>query len=481
MFVDPALSSLSAQFSTIKGLCPGAFTEMLTYLQGTIDAFHNGQIVAGTTAQQVVDHWKSVTLYVTNSTLVRPAGVLLPSGAARVVPAPAGWPVEILSGDNRAGMLVRQLVSPTGSHLFTINVLSPSCLTTNLRQFPSCYDFDVYPAASNFNPPLIVGLCKPDEHASGLPVDFFAHLGHQTTRNNHTITEVLAQPDINWSFILPGGCTDQAVASNNFGLGNGVFGRVVGSVARALAPRPLFAAHGGLGGMDEFSGGFSPIGAINVQTFAADFSNDVVGQPPGSPTLGSGTWIQTVQSPGTILVQSAIGDPVGGLNDKPVVLNQGGGACTNCGSLELTGRLFSASAVAADIGTYTVSWYSLQEKPSVKEAPLLLRDSNGREIARLSYETVSSVPKLFYNGQDTGCLWTQHFAQHFTITVDLDHTKTTLAIDGCLPNNATNVNFVRLNASNLDSIGWVEMGIDAGIIGWDNITIFRNADPVTTP
>jgi hypothetical protein len=494
LFVDPALSIISAQFSTIKHLCavptsPAAFEAMMVYLQETIDAFHSHppQIVGGATTQQGVDHWRSVTLYVDGTALSRPAGVLDNTGAAGVAPSPTppAWPVEVITGDRRAGLLVRQLSSPIGSHLFTINLLSPSCLTTNLRQFAACYNFDVYRAASNFSPPLVVALCRPDESATELPVDSYAHLGH---RKADGTTEVLADPadfGVSWRFLQeqsvdPAGCNDLSVGGNNFGLGNGAFARLLGTVARALTPRSLFAAHGGLGGMDEFSGGMSPIGSVNVQTFAANFNKDVVGLPPTSPDLGGG-WSQTVQSPGSILVQSAIGDPVGGLNDKPVVLNQGGGACTNCGTLELTGALFDSSTVPANVGTYTVSWYSLQDKPTVKDAPLLLRDSNGLEIARLSYKTISSIPKLFYNDTtDTGCLWTQHVAQHFTITVDLNNKKTTLAIDGCSPNNVSNVNF-RMKATDLYSIGWEEMGIDAGIIGWDNITIFRNADPVTIP
>ena len=59
------------------------------------------------------------------------------------------------------------------------------------------------------------------------------------------------------------------------------------------------------------------------------FTGNTVNAFPGTPEAGF--WTDTIQPPGTILVQPSLGD----LADTLVVLSQAGGNCANCGSLEL--------------------------------------------------------------------------------------------------------------------------------------------------
>jgi hypothetical protein len=169
---------------------------------------------------------------------------------------------------------------------------------------------------------------------------------------------------------------------------------------------------------------------------------------------------------------------IGNLTDQPAVLNQAGGACNNCGTLELSANMFNSGLADADEGTYEVRFDALQNKPSVKEAPFLVRDGSmqRRVFAKLAYRTESSARKLYFNDQDTGCTWTTGMAQHFVITIDFNTRTTSVEIGGC--GTFGPVEFQQQNAQALVNIGWVMTGIDAGIVGWDNAEIVRLADNV---
>jgi hypothetical protein len=244
------------------------------------------------------------------------------------------------------------------------------------------------------------------------------------------------------------------------------------AAANSFMPKPLYAINGGLGISDDFTDGTSPLTGVSLLTFFDNFDTDIVGTQPAIQAGDVGSWFATASQPASITVVSALGD----LTSKPVVLNQGQGACSNCPVLQLIGTMANSSGVPADVGTYSVKFQSLEDKPSVKGAPVILQSSDGLEIARLSYSTESSQQLLRYNGLVVAN-WTQHVHQDFEITVNVDAKTTTLSINGSPVTGATNVPFVNLSATNLAKIAWIFGGIDAGIIAVDGVSITRFIDP----
>lgn len=381
-----------------------------------------------------------------------------PQGATAVVDLGGGDDV-VLTRDNVAGIEVPgQTGGLSGKRLVTIEPASGPCLGTNLQQTNACQFFGIFPQTAPFSPKLHFAICE----TTGLPAN--AALGHQP--HNQPVN-VLARttPDF-----CPPHTSDN---SGFFGRDLGRFGQVLASVADLFRPRVAIAGHTGLGGQD-FSA--SPVNPLNAETFAANFNNDVVGQPPSAPDFPANAWTANAPPPGSILVQASIGGP-NGLTDQPVVMNQAGGACRNCGTLELSAAMFNSGlGFSADEGVYEVRFKALQARPSVKEAPFLLRDGAGREIARLSYRSVSNESRLYFNGSPTGCFWTTGVAQDFTITVDFDNDQTWVAIGGC--GSTAPEDFANKNAASLVRLGWVMSGIDAGIVGWDDIQVIRLADVI---
>ena len=74
------------------------------------------------------------------------------------------------------------------------------------------------------------------------------------------------------------------------------------------------------------------------------------------------------------------------------------------------------------VGAYEVTWQSVQTKPSVKEAPFVVLNDAGLEVARLSYVTESSQNILRFTAggvsTDVG-FWVRNVSQAFKITVNL--------------------------------------------------------------
>ncbi|HWP71124.1 MAG TPA: hypothetical protein VNM36_08490, partial [Gemmatimonadaceae bacterium] len=132
------------------------------------------------------------------------------------------------------------------------------------------------------------------------------------------------------------------------------------------------------------------------------------------------------------------------------------------------------------VGTYEITWQSVQTKPNVKEAPFVVLNGAGAEIARLSYVTENSVNKLLFTagGVTTNVgTWVQNVHQDFKITVNLttlngNSNKVSLAIG---PTTVVS-NQAAPNATTLKQIGYVLTGIDAGIIGADNFRVVRLSD-----
>jgi hypothetical protein len=301
-----------------------------------------------------------------------------------------------------------------------------------------------------------VGVCQLVNHDVPLPLKVAA-LGH-LTGGIVKIPEQRAYPTF---------CAhpDEIAAGSWTGGIREVGKRVAWVAKRALGVRTLYAVHGGLGGL---GGKISPFGAVDLMVFQATLGSETIAALPATPDVGS--WTSFITPPGSIKVQGSLG----AYSDTIVVLSQGGGNCNRCGGLLLQGNLADSSSggTGAATGIYRVRWVSLQDGPSVKGAPFVARDSNGREIARLSYVTKSSQNLLLYNGVQAGS-WAQHQPQTFVIDVNMDTKKTTLTIDGVI--KVTDTNFVQA-ATSFRQFAADFRGIDSGIMGWAEISITRLED-----
>ena len=432
---------------------------MLSYIQFTIDQLDLGNVkqpAAGTREEAVTSHWNSLFVYLGRPAPNAPAAVLLLDGAAGVI-AQAGGNRDLTAGPGPdgpgAGLHVPDNAAP-GSHLYTIQLIDSSCLTTTLGQTGACYFFEAYPEVAAFNPMLTVVICQEGHLEPNLA------LGH----THDGTPEVLLRPSGSQFPLL---CAEPHADASSFIGRRGVLGRALAAAISALTPRTAYAAHGGLGGL---TGRLSPFGGVELTFFRATFTADATGQPPGAPETGSWTTVVAVP-PGSITVQPSLGN----LTAKPVVLNQGGGNCTVCGGLELTGTATTATEVDATSGVYIVRWMSLEDKPTPKEAPIVIRSAAGHEIARLSYRRLSSQRTLAYNGATLPVAWAQSVAQSFEVVVDLATKTTSLRIDGAPVAGFQSVPFVNAAATDVGTIGAEFSGIDAGIVGWDNISITKIA------
>ena len=457
LFAGGALSAGQDQFKVIKNGCPGTSEQMLAYIQFTIGQYRLGNVlqpIAGTREEAVVSHWNSLFVYLGLSAPNAPVAVLLADGAAGVI-TQSGGTRDLTAGPGPngpgAGLHVPDGAA-SGSHLYTIRLIAANCLTTTLGQTGACYFYSVYPEVITFSPKVTAVICQHGDLGENLA------LGHT---NSDGTSEVLPRPS---GVQFPLLCAEPTADAS---LGRGLLGRALAAVMSVVTPQRAYAAHGGLGGL---TGRMSPFGGVELTFFQANFTADATGQPPSTPQTGSWTTIVAVP-PGTISVESSLGD----LTEKPVVLNQAGGNCTQCGGLELTGTATTSPEVDVTSGVYIVRWRSVQTKPSAKEAPFVMRSAAGLEIARLSYRTVSSERILAYNSVTLPVPWLQSVAQAFEVVIDLGTKTTSLRIDGAPVPGFQGVPFVNAAAVDVGTIGAEFSGIDAGIVGWDDVTITKVA------
>ena len=245
---------------------------------------------------------------------------------------------------------------------------------------------------------------------------------------------------------------------------------------RAVTPQSAFAGHGGLGGL---GGGFSPVGAVDLEVFRATFTNNTAGQQPSAPETG--TWqIVTLTPPGSITVQNSLGQQ----NSKLVVLNQSGGNCKNCGGLYLRGN-FENAGTQATTGVYDAEFDALQAQSNMKEAVFALRDNADNNIATITFAVRNNTKLILYNDKNGSpqkllANWVQNVPVHFRIRVNLgleagDPRSTTVWVDNSATASFENVPFLA-NASNFSRIVADFRGIDSGTMGWDNIIVTRLSD-----
>lgn len=470
LWSKPQLDSARARFALVQASCGTQSGKdlMLSYVQWTLD--NKSAIVTqrkGTKESNLLDHWNTTFPYVgyvgQDQPSAVPIAIFSTEGAVGVI---AGNAQGEITADNAALTSYPQNANgDQRSHLFVIYPINPNCLTgTNLRQYGPCFQFSAFPRVDpRFDPKVKVGICEPLSVNESLPLSVPA-LGHLSP-----VTRITENGGIYPTF-----CGD--VASNtpagswNDGLG-GVVKRLAWLAKTAITPRSLYAVHGGLGGQSE---AMSPFGAVDLDVFRATFSADAIGLPPVTPETGS--WFQQVRSPGSILVQGSLGQQA----SKLVVLNQAGGNCANCGGLLLQGNLASAGTPAVD-GVYDAEFVALQDQSNMKEASFVIRDTNGREIARLTYAVRSNVNVIVYNNSQATAgtpvgNWAQSRPDQFRIRVNLNTKTTSLWFNGAPVPGASAVPFVQSNAANLASISADFTGIDSGTMGWDDVRVTRLAD-----
>jgi hypothetical protein len=431
----------------------------------------------------------SLIRYVDNATFTRAWTILRPStlvagtedgdrsGGAAVLD-PAGV-LAMATFDGQAGVMISSDQDPDGPHLFT---LDPSgCPATSLKKATDdCYNIQVYPPVPQWSPKINIGMCihgggTPD--GSGPPDAAIIHGA------SSTYTEVLPTgAAFPWGPSFPSCVLTHSFLDGWLGREAGPLGRAVAKALDYLKPRSLLADDAGESGLGLFT---SPFGGASTSLFSHDFDS-LTGPDVGDALVAMAT------PPGYIQIQNDIPAYPG---ENVVVLSQAQGNCAGCPVFSLLGTRVN-STIAEDDGSYEVTWSSVQTKPNIKEAPFVVLNAAGAEIARLSYVTISNVNKLqFKYLTNVGCppgppgatclktedvgLWTQNQKQDFKITVNLNTLggvpANTVSISGSAVTNPI-TNKKAVNATSLMKIGYLLTGIDAGIIASDKWNVVRIPD-----
>jgi len=450
-FSNPAEADLLDQAAVIKNLCPNAFPQLMSFLESVIG--YSGapvNAVQGTLLSTLV---ANITNYVTASPVVRPKEVWMNQGGIAVLTPP-----EVMTTfDNRARLELVAGTTPGGPHLWTFDARPTSECdgTTSLRITGNCYQVSDYPHETSYSPRFIYTQCI---HSSFGPTG----IGHEKSGFG---AEVLPEASVAFS------CAHTLSALDGWlGREAGPLGRSVARAYDYLRPRSLFADDAGESGS---SGSASLFGGILNVIFEDDFEE--INNPPD---IGDSWLVQDDGTgPGYIQVQSGLGDLTGSV----VALSQGQGACQNCPTFQLLGTRVNSTQTET-VGTYEVTWQSVQTKPNVKEAPFVVLNDAGAEIARLSYVSESNHNIIRFNGDSVGT-WVQNTHQDFKITVNLTAQAPAVSNSVSLSINGTPVvtNQAAPNATTLKQIGYRLMGIDAGIIGADNFRVIRLSDGPPNP
>ena len=458
----------STSNSTRMSSAQDAFMEYVRY--GILLYKAGSGISATNPSAALADHWDIAFPFVSYPAPNLPDSVLI-YGAARVVSRSemAADPVEFgIPGEAALKTAPQGSNGDPRGHLFVIYPERDDCLPhqSALTESSDCYNFKSFPVSSpSYNPRMKIGICYED--------NFIAKgMGHDDGIKT-TIEPTIEYPSAAF-------CHDSTNTEIRYGV-RGIFDRVNRLASRLFGTKRAYATHGGLG---TIAPGFSTFGPVERNLFRATFTTVSLGATPDSGALPSpdkGFWTKVFStSPGSITVQASSGD----LGSKPVVLDQGGGACgKTCGGLDLWGQIATADAsLAITGGKASVSWESVQNQPSPKGAPFVLRAKDGKEIARVSYSKENGGARIRYNGKVVqGATWVPGETQRFTLIVDFTTKKTTLTITSNPFGIATDLSpaaelFVNPNAADLSRIQAEFTGIDSGLVGWDNIYIEKLPD-----
>jgi hypothetical protein len=331
-----------------------------------------------------------------------------------------------------------------------------NCLSAPLpTQTNYCIDVTYFPAAKGFFNQLQVAMCTQDEDSPFADVSNpLVTLGHKKSTTGKVEALTRWPSPTTAATLVCGHGSPPSVAAGRF---RGVMESFLASVKNTFLPRPLYAVNGGLGISDDFSDGTSPFASVNTLVFYDDFSTDIIGTAPALQSTDVGTsWASSVQSPGSITVQTGLGF----VQDTVVVLSQALGNCETCPTLSLIGTLaYGSPGVLHDVGTYVAAVRMTQNKPAPKDAPMVLQSSTGGEIARLTYVAESGTKYLRYSGNGgvpanifytsgpfTGQLvsWQIGVGQDFEITVNLDANTMTSGVNKFLTKTRISDNLASL-------------------------------------
>ncbi len=442
---------------------------MIFHVGRTIEPFRSGRVAnpsVGTAADSILNHWNLAFQYVGYSPPNLTSDVFGPEGAVDVIQnlggangiAGVGGVGGLIPGglqELRAANAALTMYNQDGDgdprgHLFTIAPIAGGCLSgTNLTQNGPCFEFSSFPKVSpQFSPAVKVGICQPVARDGALP-GISPALGHL----NGLDVEVPPQST------YPTFCAHTDEVAFHPGI-SGMLQRVAWYAKRAITPTLLYAVHGGLGGTGST---LSPFGGVDLTVFQAGTYN------PSGPQAGS--WTTAVTRPGKIYNQLNFGNYVGLMT----VLDQGGGNCAKCGGVLLQANLSSAVNSGATSGRYRISWVSLEDKPTVKNAPFIIRGTGG-EIGRLEYRSLQSSKFLYYNGVLIGS-WAQHVPQRFVITVDLNQKKTGIWIGEVGATlNQPDATIPFLSNTNMTQLAADFSEQDSGLMGWAEVSVQRLVD-----
>lgn len=197
--------------------------------------------------------------------------------------------------------------------------------------------------------------------------------------------------------------------------------------------------------------------------FVANFDTNALDKPPDITLPGDpvGDALSLNTPAGTILVRSS----VGGLDKRPVELNQTGGT----GGVTLRGTV---AGTPPKSGVYTARWRSVVSSREVGFAAIVLRDSGGRILASLAYRPGNLLDYNDRQPNGIGIGWQALTPQDFAISVDLTNRLTTLSISGRV---ILEDRFYESTAGDLASIS-MELGTTGTqTLGWDDIDIIATA------
>ena len=474
LFAGATLNDAQALWRNVKQDCSTTNTArmataqdaLMEYIRFTILVYRDNPsaILPTDNSAAIVGHWNLAFPYVGYLAPGVPSD-MLEVGAARVI-SRSQMAADSVEFGIPAVAAMRSLPQVTGGdprgHLFVIfPVTTANCNPQSaLAESTACFNFKAFPSApAGFNPRIRVGIC----YSGGFDAPGLAHYNGSSTTIEPTIT-------------YPSSTFCHNANAPRYG-STGFFGRVSRLASTIFGVKRAYAAHGGLG---TLAPGFSTFVPVERNLFTATFGTLDAGDTPAEgelPAPDRGFWTEVFStSPGSIFVR----DSLGNLNTKPVVLNQGGGACNNnCGGLSLIGQIKTADASGAiSGGSYYISWTSVQNHASPKNAPFVIRGSDSAEIARVAYARQQGGNKILYNGsavKDAG--WTKGQAQTFILIIDFVNGTTTLTVKnsaGDVVATATD-NFVE-DATDLSQIAAEFSEIDSGIVGWDNVIIERLPD-----
>jgi hypothetical protein len=474
LWAKPKADQANDMFAPVISLCKSnldsARSLMLNYIQWTIDNRDSTKLASTSWQTPLLTHWNTVFAYVdytgANAPGSVPVSVFGSEGAAKVIDWSTGGEIRAL---NAALTNYQQDASgDQRDHLFVIYPITSPCLSGNIQQFGPCFQISAFPhlpAGKLFSPKNKIGVCVVhslgDEIEDHISSPALGHLD-PLTRITETLTE--HYPECGDVASIPAG-------SWNHGFGDAVR-RLAWLAKKAVTPEPLYAVHGGLGGL---GGGLSPFGAVDREVFKATFTSDAIGQQPGTPETGTWSTIFAT-APGSITVQGSLGQQSSNL----AVLNQSGGNCAKCGGLLLEGRLETAGT-ADSIGVYDAQFVALQAQSNMKEAVFALRDNSDRDIATVTFAVRNNTNLILYNdkkGSPALLLgnWVRYTPYSFRIRVDLDADKTTVWFNGSSTESYSNQTFLNTGAKNFSKIAADFRGIDSGSMGWDEITVTRLPD-----